>query len=199
MQKILNADTKDLSDDQLNHETVDLGSSNLDTVSINLESDSLDPIASNTVRLTEIEKIIGYLQSCGNVRYDLSQILTEEQKQTVKKNIGIVGSGEVLINTTKHWNSMIGFVPDAGSIIIYVDKDIVDGKNVPGIKIGSGNAYIQDLAFVNQSLENDLFSHINNTDIHVSLQDKSRWDNKVNIDDRVSDIQGEVLIFTRAF
>lgn len=199
MQEILNVKTNDLFDNQLEHETIDLGSSNLDTQSINLQSSSLDPTALNPIRLSELEKAVDLLKSFGIVRYDANQNLTDKQKKQVKDNIGITDSGEILINTTEYWNSKLGYIPPAGTIIIYTDKGQIDGKAVPGIKIGSGNAYIQDLAFVSEEIENILLNHVDNSNVHVSLEDKSKWNNKVNIDDRVTDVDGETIIFTRAF
>ena len=199
MQEILNINTNDLFDDQLDYETIDLGSSNFDTQSVNLDSSSLDPTALNPIRLSELEKAVDLLKSFGTVRYDANQNLTDKQKKQVKDNIGITDSGEILINTTEYWNSKLGYIPPAGTIIIYTDKSQIDGKAVPGIKIGSGNAYIQDLAFVNEEIENILLNHVDNSNVHVSLEDKSKWNNKVNIDDRITDVDGETIIFTRAF
>lgn len=199
MQEILNINTNDLLDDQLDYETIDLGSSNFDTQSVNLGSISLDSTASNSVRLSELENAVKLLKSFGIVRYDAGQNLTDKQKQQVRDNIGISDSGEILINTTTYWDSKAGYTPPAGTIIIYTDKGQIDGKLVPGIKIGSGNAYVQDLAFVSEEIENVLLDHINNSNIHVSPEDKFKWNNKVNIDDRITDIDGETIIFTRAF
>ena len=199
MQEILNINTNDLLDDQLDHETIDLGSSNFDTQSVNLDSSALDPTALNPIRLSELEKAVDLLKSFGIVRYDANQNLTDKQKKQVKDNIGIADSGEILINTTDYWDSKLGYTPPAGTIIIYTDKSQIDGKPVPGIKIGSGNAYIQDLAFVSEEIENILLNHVDNSNVHVSLENKSKWNNKVNIDDRITDVDGETIIFTRAF
>lgn len=199
MQEILNINTNDLLDDQLDYETIDLGSSNFDTQSVNLDSSSLDPTALNPIRLSELEKAVDLLKSFGIVRYDANQNLTDKQKKQVKDNIGITDSGEILINTTDYWDSKLGYIPPAGTIIIYTDKSQIDGKPVPGIKVGSGNAYIQDLAFVSEEIENILLNHVDNSNVHVSLEDKSKWNNKVNIDDRITDVDGETIIFTRAF
>ena len=44
--------------------------------------------------------------------------------------------------------------------------------NIPAIKIGSGNAYVQDLMFLNQDLSDALYDHIQNTVMHVSQAEK---------------------------
>ena len=112
-------------------------------------------------------------------------------------------------DTTEHWNNAVGFVPLPGEIIIYDDYKTVTyedhgetkTKRIPGIKIGSGNAYVQDLGFVDDELRDRLMEHINNQEIHVTLGEKNFWNNKVNIDDADEVIHGELedetLIFTR--
>ena len=73
--------------------------------------------------------------------------------------------------------------------------------NIPNIKIGTGNAYVQDLAFVDEKTREILMNHINDNDIHVTLQEKLFWNNKVNIDDAYAQIhqelEDETLIFNR--
>lgn len=86
-------------------------------------------------------------------------------------------------DTTANWNKAINFIPLAGEIIVYDDyKQIVeDGvtKNVPGIKVGDGLAYVVDLPFTTQQTDNVLMSHINNTDIHINNVERVIWNNKV--------------------
>ena len=50
----------------------------------------------------------------------------------------------------------------------------MDGRTVriPGIKIGSGNGYVQDLVFIGQDLADTLYAHIMNQTIHVTAQEK---------------------------
>ena len=63
-------------------------------------------------------------------------------------------------DTTQNWNAARGMVPLQGEIIIYTDYQSivreVDGEEktilVPGIKIGDGAAYVQDLPFVDDEL-----------------------------------------------
>ena len=117
----------------------------------------------------------------------------------------ILGSGDItcaniLYGTTAYWDSQIGFAPDAGTIIVYTDHATkeVNGQivNIPGIKIGGGNGYVQDLAFIDDNVSASLIEHINNTNIHVSSADRATWDNKINVDDS-QEVVNEVLIFNR--
>lgn len=116
-------------------------------------------------------------------------------------------------DTTEHWNNAIGFIPLPGEVIVYDDYEtktytveeygetVTKTVQIPNIKIGTGNAYVQDLAFVDEQTKAILMEHINNQNIHVTLQDKLFWNNKVNIDDAYAQIhqelEDETLIFNR--
>ena len=107
-------------------------------------------------------------------------------------------------DTTVNWNNARGFIPLAGEVIIYNDyKTIqkeIDGElrnvNIPGIKIGDGQAYVQDLPFIDEELRDTIMEHINTQDIHVSLQEKLFWNNKINVNDNAELIDGS-LVFNR--
>lgn len=108
-------------------------------------------------------------------------------------------------DTTENWNNAIGFIPLPGEIIVYDDYEVKTytveeyGETVtktaliPNIKIGTGNAYVQDLAFVDEKTRDILMTHINDHDIHVTLQEKIFWNNKINIDDSEDVIHDELL------
>ena len=103
-------------------------------------------------------------------------------------------------DTTAHWNAATGFIPMQGEIIIYTDYqhkniggDIID---IPGIKIGSGNAYVQDLAFVGDLERDVIIDHIENNGIHVTSVQKAKWNGKLNIDDE-HEVEDEALVFNR--
>lgn len=107
-------------------------------------------------------------------------------------------------DTTAHWNQAIGFVPLPGEVIIYEDYEtktyIIEENgetttktvNIPNIKIGTGNAYVQDLAFVDEKTRDMLMEHVINQDIHVTLGEKAFWNNKINVDDAEEIITGEL-------
>lgn len=108
-------------------------------------------------------------------------------------------------DTTENWNNATGFIPLPGEIIVYDDYEVKTytveeyGETVtktaliPNIKIGTGNAYVQDLAFVDEKTRDILMTHINDHDIHVTLQEKIFWNNKINIDDSEDVIHDELL------
>lgn len=103
-------------------------------------------------------------------------------------------------DTTARWNAAVGFIPAEGEIIVYTDyqKKEVNGETIliPGIKIGTGNAYVQDLAFVGAAESARLLEHVSDTAIHVTPEDRAFWNNKINVDDN-SEVVGEVLVFNR--
>ena len=102
--------------------------------------------------------------------------------------------------TTEYWNGRAGYIPPAGTIIVYNDHQSkqVDGQTVyiPGIKIGSGNGYVQDLAFVDDDVADSLVSHINNTSVHIQSGEREFWNRKLNVDDNM-EVVNEALIFNR--
>lgn len=107
-------------------------------------------------------------------------------------------------DSTQHWNEARGFIPLEGEIIIYNDykvmDKVIDGESrrvqIPGIKIGDGRTYVQDLPFIDEELRDKLMTHIENPNIHVTLQEKLFWNNKLNVDDNAELVDG-ALIFNR--
>ena len=107
-------------------------------------------------------------------------------------------------DTTENWNEARGFIPLPGEVIVYEDYEtktytveeygetVTKTVNIPNIKIGTGNAYVQDLAFVDEKTREILMDHIRNQDIHVTLAEKLFWNNKINVDDAEEQITGEL-------
>lgn len=104
-------------------------------------------------------------------------------------------------DTTINWNRAIGFVPLKGEVIIYTDyssyEKEVNGQMkrvwIPGIKIGDGDAYVQDLPFVDEDTRDILMEHIQNMDLHVTLEEKDFWNNKINVDDAYEIVHEELI------
>ncbi len=108
-------------------------------------------------------------------------------------------------DTTANWNAARGFIPLEGEVIIYLDGQQIEQNgtviNIPTLKIGDGKAYVQDLPFVGDDIRDKLLTHINDSSIHVSNEDRQFWNHKVDIDDAYEilndELQGETLIFSR--
>ncbi len=103
--------------------------------------------------------------------------------------------------TTAEW-AYSAYIPSEGEVIVYTDYQTIDGDPVAGIKIGTGNAYVQDLQFIDAELRDRVMNHINNSTIHVTSAEKTFWGNKINIDDAYEivngNLQNETLVFTRS-
>ena len=105
-------------------------------------------------------------------------------------------------DSTANWNAARGFVPLAGEVIVYNDykliskeiDGVVQNVNLPGVKIGDGQTYVQDLPFLDEDLRNRIMDHINNQNIHVTLQEKIFWNNKLNVDDNAELIDGALIL-----
>ena len=92
---------------------------------------------------------------------------------------------EFKINTTAYWNNQLSYVPRRGLMIVYTDHGQTwEGRDIPGIKIGDGNAYLVDLPFVGAEYAADclrqLEVHVRNGGIHVTPEEKERWNNKLS-------------------
>lgn len=107
-------------------------------------------------------------------------------------------------DTCANWATALGMIPLQGEIIIYTDyktmEKEIDGEirtvNIPGVKIGDGTTYVQDLPFIDEDLRDKVMMHIDNPNIHVTLQEKIFWNNKLNVDDNAELVDG-ALIFNR--
>ncbi len=119
----------------------------------------------------------------------------------------------VRTDTTANWNNAQGFIPQKGEVIVYEDyqtktytveeygETVIKTVNIPAIKIGTGNAYVQDLAFVGDDIRDMLMTHINDMTLHVTLGEKVFWNNKINVDDSYDiaheELEDETLILNR--
>ena len=101
---------------------------------------------------------------------------------------------KIEVRTTEEWNTRISYVPEAGRIIVYSDRSVVDGHNVPGIKIADGMAYVVDLPFVGEDIEKALLDHIHDVEAHITNEERQFWNNKLNYE---IDEHEEILILNR--
>lgn len=98
---------------------------------------------------------------------------------------GSSGFAKAVMDTTENWNNDLLYIPEKGLIVVYSDKGTIirDGQtiNVAGIKIGDGNSYLVDLPFIGDEWATIMEDHIRDTNIHVTLEEKTFWNNKLNI------------------
>ena len=142
-----------------------------------------------------VSELLDKIDNLGPATSTLAGLLTAVDKQKLDA-LGIQ------YHTTAYWDSQIGYIPKAGEIIIYSDYKTatIDGHTVyiPGMKIGSGNGYVQDLMFVGGGSEDEslLLEHIADTVAHCTQAEKDYWNNKLNVTD-AQEVVGEALIFNR--
>jgi len=88
-------------------------------------------------------------------------------------------SSKIVSHTTSEWESLgVSTVSESGVLYVYTDyKKDESGKNIPGFKMGDGNAYVADLPFSSAMFD----MHMNNTDIHITAAEREKWNNKVSV------------------
>ena len=98
---------------------------------------------------------------------------------------------KIYVDTTENWNSQPTIRTEEKTIYIYSDYQTTsDGKTVAGIKIGDGDAYLIDMPFI----DTIPMSHISDTDIHITAEEREFWNNKVRC--YYSLEQEDTLVFT---
>ena len=104
-------------------------------------------------------RVIAFGNAGGNVisRRDVNGDIDKPASVSVK---------EIISNTTEYWNTH-PTLTKKDVMYVYTDFSMdEEGRDIPGIKIGSGNAYLADLAFVMR-------------DYRITNDDIAYWNNKV--------------------
>ena len=82
----------------------------------------------------------------------------------------------VFCDTKANWDSQPQLVGKAGCVYVYSDyKQDEQSKNVAGIKIGDGLAYLIDSPFIDEML----YDHLGDTTRHITDAERTTWNNKV--------------------
>lgn len=140
----------------------------------------------------EVQAAIDKIIALTNATTTTAGLMSPEDKQKLE-SVGIY------YNTTIYWDNYRD-IPESGAIIIYSDyKTVVrDGVsvNVPGIKIGTGNGFVQDLAFIDEADSAALMEHIADHDLHTTRLEKQFWNRKLNVDDE-AEVQEGTLVLNR--
>ena len=87
----------------------------------------------------------------------------------------------IVVGDRAYWNAHATYIPPAGTLCIYTDYATLDGADVPGFKVGDGNAYVVDLAFSQDDLRAAFQAHISNSRIHLSEQDRNKLESSVTV------------------
>lgn len=84
---------------------------------------------------------------------------------------------QVMFGTKAEWDAQVGLVSEPNKLYVYTDyKTDGSGRNLAGIKVGDGNAFLIDKPFIDELY----FDHVQDNSIHVTAGDKLRWDEAVN-------------------
>lgn len=76
-------------------------------------------------------------------------------------------------DTEANWEKATGFIPKAGELIIYSADN---NYNYARVKIGNGVTTVNELPFITDSVD----EHIDNTDIHITENERTYWNSKSN-------------------
>ena len=79
-------------------------------------------------------------------------------------------------------------------IVIYTDYFVDNDKLIPNIKIGDGNVPVIDLPFINQKSLEEMMTHIQDSTIHVTPNDRLKWDNKISCD--INESEENIIFYT---
>ena len=86
------------------------------------------------------------------------------------------GGANIIYNTSEYWNSHPTLISKRGYIYVYSDwTQDSQGRDVAGLKVGDGKAYLIDLPFTEQIL----IDHLNDMVRHITEQERENWNNKV--------------------
>lgn len=85
----------------------------------------------------------------------------------------------ILSDTTANWNAQKKLISRKDILYVYTDYRTVDGENIPGLKVGDGNAYLIDLPFVGIS--------------SITEEERQKWNEKVALEEPSGG--SETLIF----
>lgn len=143
--------------------------------------------ANNIKKITIQKKIDGTIYniyvktSADNVIYENTAVEEALKRLTIQN---------ILIDTKANWEQKNSTISKKGTIYIYSDYDKTeDNKDIAGIKIGNG-AYLGDVQFIDTKYN----EHVANTIIHITQEEREKWNNKVRC--YLNEIDKENIVFT---
>ena len=104
----------------------------------------------------------------------------------------------IMSGTTEYLIDKPQLISKKDTIIIDTDYQSKEEEgniiNIPGIKIADGSAFLIDQPFVDEDIRKVVSSHINNSDIHITPQEREFWNNKVRC--YLDTLEQDNIIFT---
>lgn len=98
------------------------------------------------------------------------------------------------MDTTANWNAQLDLIGKKGHLYVYTDYDSVNGRLIPGLKVGDGLSYLIDNSFIDSNVSTVL-DHINDMDVHITPEERTFWNNKVTC--FISKGNSETIVFTK--
>ena len=108
--------------------------------------------------------------------------------------VGDITNKNILLGTKAEWQQHYNYVAPEGTILVYTNQgSYVDDNNntiiVPRIKISDGSTPNIDLPFIGDDIYheimNTLNNHINDNIRHITEEERTFWNNKLNCNDTV--------------
>lgn len=111
--------------------------------------------------------------------------------------VGDITGKNIMIGTTAEWEAHSAYIAPEGTLCIYTDASTyTDGEDnvivVPGLKISNGINAIVDSPFIGDDIRKILDDHINDNVRHITNEERTFWNNKINCD-----MNNENLILNR--
>ena len=93
-----------------------------------------------------------------------------------------------IAKTKEEWSKCADYIPEIGEFVVVTDYEVIDGVAFPGVKVGDGKAYAVDLPAIGAEVKSVITAHINNSDIHVTKEEKEYWNNKSDKSDEIDGV-----------
>lgn len=150
-------------------------------LSLDLEQDVTMSVGETTVinRGMDIDSLtrIDTLQSTDDVVVIRNDSGARASLQTLQEYLSTNTERQILFGTTSDWTTETPIISEADKLYVYTDYQTdSQGRNIAGIKVGDGNAYLVDLPFIDEVY----LDHIHDTTVHVTAEEKAFWNNKLN-------------------
>lgn len=146
----------------------------------------------------ETEKILDVIESMDSgTETDASEAMEAAEFAQAAAEAAMAMAEEALeqsnvkVDTKENWDAQTTLIAEENIVYVYSNQYTVDGASIPGFKIGDGTSYLIDMPF-----NDDIMArHIADTNIHVTLEEKECWNNKVTCFIDANDLEN--LVFTK--
>lgn len=115
-----------------------------------------------------------YLEDDNGFNIDLEDDNHFELELLTDPHVGPISN--ILYDTTANWAAKPELIGVRGYLYVYSDyQQDGYGKDIPGIKVGDGNAYLIDLPFIDKLYAEHILDKVS----HITEEEREAWNNKV--------------------